>query len=124
MSKAVDDILAFLRTETLSMEDQAELIARLRDGEADNARPAGAWVVDIPGGGLRSAEEGTFGVRWVHGPHVDQDEALTVSFFHGRTDGRPTIQIDGEAIFRINVNDYAIWDQSTEDAYEPPKEEA
>lgn len=123
MSKAVDDILGFLRTEQLSMEDQAELIARLRDGEADNHRPAGAWAATLgPTGSRLDAEIAGFNVSWVHGPDVDPDDGLAVTFYHGQMDGKPVIQIDGEADFRINVNDCPVWDQSTSVDYSMPEE--
>lgn len=122
MSKAVDDILGFLRTEFLSMEDQAELIQRLRNGEAEHHRPAGAWIVNDGGGAVYSAEDNPAHVDWVHGPEVDPNNGLTITFYHGQMDGKPVIQIDGSADFRINVNDCPVWDQSTEFGYIMPDE--
>lgn len=122
MSKAVDDILGFLRSEDLTPEAQAELIERLRDGEADSHKPAGQWVVTAANGALYSAEEAPVHIDWVHGPDVDRDSGLQVMFYHGRDDGKPVIQIDGSADFRINVNDCPVWDQSTEFGYVMPKE--
>lgn len=114
MSKAVDDILAFLRSEFLSDEQQAELIQRLRDGEGEEHKPAGQWIASrhpaSPPAMRFSAEETGFNVEWIHGPDFD-DDGLTVTFYHGRDDGKPVVQIDGEADFRINVNDCPIWDQ-------------
>jgi hypothetical protein len=45
-------------------------------------------------------------------PHnaAEEHQTLSVSFWHGPTDGVPVIQIDGEGQFRINVNDSPIWD--------------
>lgn len=126
MSKAVDDILGFLRSEFLSMEDQAELIQRLRDGEGDNHKPAGTWVSSAPTGvlpGTRFSAEGTgFNVAWIHGPDVPQTNGLEITFYHGQMDGKPVIQIDGTADFRININDCPVWDQSTEFGYIMPDE--
>jgi len=126
MSKAVDDILGFLRTESLSDEDQAELIQRLRDGEADKAKPAGQWVSALPSPALVGrkfdAEQAGFNVDWVHGPDVPQTHGLVVTFYHGQMDGKPVIQIDGEADFRINVNDCPVWDQRTGLDYVMPEE--
>ena len=122
MSKAVDDILGFLRTEHLSDEDQAELIQRLRDGEGDNHKPAGQWVITGLNGALYSAEEAPAHVSWVHGPDVDPDDGLEITFYHGQMDGKPVIQIDGSADFRVNVNDCPVWDQHTDQDYEIPVE--
>jgi hypothetical protein len=122
MSKAVDDILGFLRGEDLTPEAQAELIERLRDGEADSHKPAGQWVVTALNGALYSAEEAPVHIDWVHGPNIPADSGLQITFYHGRDDGKPVIQIDGSADFRINVNDCPVWDQSTERDYEVPEE--
>lgn len=121
MTKAVDDILSFLRSECLSPDDQAELIDRLRAGEGEVHRPAGAWVATSPGGVRLDAEAG-FTVSWIHGPDVDADDGLEIVLYHGREDGKPVIQIDGNADFRINVNDCPVWDQSTEQDYQMPEE--
>ena len=126
MSKAVDDILGFIRGEFLSDYDQAELIDRLRDGEADHHKPAGQWVASpppaMPAGVRFSAEEAGFNVDWIHGPDVPMTHGLVVTFYHGQMDGKPVIQIDGTADFRINVNDCPVWDQSTEFGYVMPEE--
>ena len=122
MSKAVDDILSFLRSESLSDEDQAELIRRLRDGEGDTHRPAGTWVAMTPSAIQIAAEDNGFNVGWIHGPDVDVEDNLEITFFHGQMDGKPVIQIDGQADFRINVNDCPVWDQSTEVDYHMPEE--
>lgn len=122
MSKAVDDILSFLRSESLSDEDQAELIQRLRDGEGDTHPPAGAWVGHPPIGQTFDAEMNTGPIQWVRGPAVAPDEGLVLTFYHGQMDGKPVIQIDGSADFRININDCPVWDQSTEEDYHMPEE--
>lgn len=41
-------------------------------------------------------------------------EPILVTFYRGEIDGRPVVQIDGAAAFRVNVNDSTIWDQSPE----------
>lgn len=125
MSKAVDDILAFLRDECLSDEEQAELIQRLFDGEGDTHKPAGQWVMNVVDGPVvqkRSAEDTTAAIEWIHGTHVDPADGLVLTFYHGQMDGKPVIQIDGEADFRINVNDCPIWDQHTDQDYTMPDE--
>lgn len=122
MSKAVDDILSFLRSESLSDEDQAELIRRLRDGEGDTHRPAGTWVAMTPSAIQIAAEDNGFNVGWIHGPDVDVEDNLEITFYHGQMDGKPVIQIDGSADFRINVNDCPIWDQHTDQDYTMPDE--
>ena len=121
MSKAIDDILAYLRDEGLSMDQQAELIQRLRDGEGDRHKPAGQWVTTA-GGVTLSAEEPGAHVEWIHGPNVNPDDGLEITFYHGQMDGKPVVQIDGSADFRINVNDVPVWDQSTEVDYSMPEE--
>lgn len=35
---------------------------------------------------------------------------LIVTFYYGEHDGKPVVQIDGDADFRVNVNDGPIWD--------------
>lgn len=117
----VDALLESVRSIGLSPDEQAELIQRLRDGEGDNHKPAGQWVTSSPEGRF-SAEEPGFNVDWIHGPKVDPDHGLAVTFYHGRDDGKPVIQIDGEADFRINVNDCPVWDQQTGEPYVMPEE--
>lgn len=113
MSKAIDDILAYLRDEALSMDQQAELIQRLRDGEGDRHKPDGEWLVQLGGNPIPiPSDSDTPSVQLWH--EDADDESLKVTFYHGQMDGKPVIQIDGSADFRINVNDAPIWDQSTE----------
>lgn len=121
----VDALLESVRSIHLSPEEQAELIQRLRDGEGEEHKPAGQWIASrhpaSPAGVRFSAEEAGFNVEWIHGRDFD-DGGLTVTFYHGQMDGKPVIQIDGEADFRINVNDCPVWDQSTEVDYSMPEE--
>lgn len=121
MSKAIDDILGFIRSEDLTPEAQAELIQRLRDGEGEEHKPAGQWVMYSGVGIIADAEAHTGPIQWAPAD-VDADEGIVLTFYHGREDGKPVIQIDGQADFRINVNDGPVWDQSTEVNYEIPVE--
>lgn len=123
----VDVILESVRSIGLSPDEQAELIQRLRDGEGEEHKPAGQWVgsghpLPAPVGSAFNAEEAGFHIDWVHGPKVDPDHGLAITFYHGRDDGKPVIQIDGNADFRINVNDCPIWDQQTGEPYVMPEE--
>ncbi|POH72451.1 hypothetical protein [Arthrobacter glacialis] len=57
--------------------------------------------------------------RWLHQPDgsvsIETDaEPILATFYCGEFDGRPVVQIDGAAAFRVNVNDSTIWDQSPE----------
>ena len=63
-----------------------------------------------------SADEST---QWRQQPDgsvsIETDyEPILATFYRGEFDGRPVIQIDGAAAFRVNVNDSTIWDQSPE----------
>lgn len=121
MSKAVDDILGFIRGEDLGPDAQAELIQRLRDGEGEEHTPAGVWT-QYDNRGAMSLVDGPAKVRWVHSTEGFTALGLEITFYHGRDDGKPVIQIDGSADFRINVNDCPVWDQSTEFGYVMPEE--
>lgn len=122
----VDSLLESIRSIGLSMDEQAELIQRLRDGEGEEHKPLGQWVASRPPAApvdVRfNAEQPGFNVDWIHGPDVSADNGIVVTFYHGQMDGKPVIQIDGSADFRINVNDCPVWDQSTEVDYSIPKE--
>jgi hypothetical protein len=40
---------------------------------------------------------------------VDSGSGLQVSFYTGAADGVPVVQIDGNVLCRVNVNDFPIW---------------
>jgi hypothetical protein len=70
--------------------------------------------------GWRQGETGTgrhTSVAMFMDAEPNQDLGLMVTFYIGQSDGKPVIQIDGSADFRVNVNDCPIWDQSTEETW-------
>lgn len=70
------------------------------------AEPRGVWQADP--NGLEEGD-GQFTYRSKNGR-----EQITVVTYFGQEDGKPVLQIDGSADFRINVNDGVVFDRSTE----------
>ena len=74
------------------------LTANLAESEAEGADGAAQWLQQADGS-----------------VSIETDaEPILASFYCGEFDGRPVVQIDGGAAFRVNVNDSTIWDQSPE----------
>lgn len=75
-----------------------QLSANLADGEASDGDSSAPWFQQPDGSTSIKTDE----------------EPILVTFYRGEFDGRPVVQIDGAAAFRVNVNDSTIWDQSPE----------
>lgn len=75
-----------------------QLTANLTEGEAGSADESAQWLQQ-PDGSVS----------------IETDaEPILATFYRGEFDGRPEVQIDGAAAFRVNVNNSTIWDQSPE----------
>lgn len=75
-----------------------QLSTNLADGEASEGGGSAPWLQQPDGSTFIQTDE----------------EPILVTFYRGEFDGRPVVQIDGAAAFRVNVNDSTIWDQSPE----------
>lgn len=75
-----------------------QLSANLADSDAREDGSSASWLQQLDGSTSIQADE----------------EPILVTFYRGELDGRPVVQIDGSAAFRVNVNDSTIWDQSPE----------
>ena len=72
----------------------------------EEAKPHGTWQADPNG---LAEGDGQFSYR-----SNDGKQRLTVVTYFGQADGKPVLQIDGEADFRINVNDAPVYDRHTD----------
>lgn len=89
-----------------SEEELQELSYRIVD-EVE-PRPWGVWKVTTEGtdAGPINVDPANVRVEWTHmlGVHT-----VTVSVYNGQADGIPVVQIDGDTLVRVNMNDYPIW---------------
>lgn len=102
MSIEADEAMIVIEAMELSSRATEALIrqlsANLADGEASDGDSSAPWLQQPDGSTSIQTDE----------------EPILVTFYRGKIDGRPVVQIDGAAAFRVNVNDSIIWDQSPE----------
>ena len=78
------------------------------DQDPPEAEPKGYWC--------HNEEPGRNAGHVVHyASQKEYDQQFEVTFYHGRDDGKPVIQIDGDGDWRINVNESCIYDRSTDE---------
>jgi hypothetical protein len=113
VSERVDAILQTLQAK-LTQQELDDLAQALTEAGAVEVRPAGDWCVIVDERNLARGKDEMSKVQFEHWEDEKEEIDLTVTVFHGPDDGRPVIQIDGEARFRVNVNDAPIWDGDPE----------
>jgi hypothetical protein len=111
---AVDKVIEELGGR-LTDEELQELSYRVvEDVEPRQSGPLGVWRVttkDTEAGPMNVEPENLL-VVWTEMKGL---QSFTVTVYSGEKDGVPVVQIDGNGLFRINVNDSAIWNADPAD---------